>query len=182
MRVRFLPVVFLSCLMPLAAGAQDKDNPYKKVKVGDYVTYKMTTSFNGATFATDMKQTVTARTDKEVTLKTTSTIFGKDVPGQTTTIDLTKPYDVAAAAVAAKQKGKFEKTGEGKEKIKVNGKEYDCNWVSGKLAGEIKGLKIESDVKVWASREAPMSGVVKMEMKSKTGDVVMELSGSGNEK
>ena len=66
----FTAVVFL---MPLASQGGDKvDNPFKNAKVGDYASYKMTTSVMGKDIEVTMKQTVTAIDDKRrrVTLKT----------------------------------------------------------------------------------------------------------------
>ena len=54
--------------------------------------------------------------------------------------------------------------------------------ISGKVTGDAKGKKIESDVKVWMSKSVALSGMVKMELKSNIVNMQMELSGSGNEK
>ena len=70
MKVRLLAALVVAAL-PLAAAAADEENPYKKVKVGDFATYKMTTKFAGASFEGTMTQTVTAKDDKEVTFKMT---------------------------------------------------------------------------------------------------------------
>jgi hypothetical protein len=129
----------------------------------------------------EMKQTVSAKDNMEATVTTVILLMGKELKNETTKIDLTKPYDPVAATQGNKQ-GKFEKSGEGKEKIKAGGKEYDCTWVAGKVVAEVKGNKIESDMKVWISKSAPLSGMVKMEMKTKVADVTMELSDSGSAK
>ena len=179
-----LLVFAFAFLMPLASQGQDKiDNPFKNAKVGDYLAYKMTTTAKGKEFEMTVKQTVTEVNDKEVTLKTTSNFMGLELPGQTNKIDLTKPYDIAAMATQGNAKGgKFEKTGEGKEKIKVGEKTYDCSWISGKVTADVKGKQIESDIKVWQSKTVPLSGAVKMEAKSKLGDVKMELTEVGTAK
>jgi hypothetical protein len=183
MRIRLLAFALIVCLAPLAAPAQEKgDNPFKTAKVGDYVAYKMTTSVMGKDLAMDMKQTVSAKDDAEVTLKTAITFMGNALPAQTTKIDLTKPYDPATAAIQGNKQGKFEKTGEGKDKIKVGGKTYECTWLAGKVVADVKGQKIESDVKLWFTKSVPLSGLLKMEIKSNLANVQMELSDSGSAK
>lgn len=183
MRICLIAFTILAFLAPLATQGQEKmDNPYKTAKVGDYVAYKIITSLGGRNLEMAMKQTVTAKDDKEVTVKTTTKIMGNEVPTQTTKIDLTKPFDITSAVVQGKKSGQFEKTGEGKEKVKVGAKTYECTWISGKVVAEANGKKIESDVKVWMSKEVPMSGMVRMEMKSDLANVQMEISGSGSEK
>jgi len=181
--IRMLALAAVLLFAPVTLAQDAKDNPFKKAKVGDYLAYKMTTSVMGKDFDVTMKQTITAITEKEATLKSQASTMGFDLPAQETKIDLTKPYDPAAAVNQGKKgKAKFEKISEGKEKITVNGKSYDCNWISGKLSGEAKGLNIASEVKIWFSPAVPMSGLVKMEMKSNIANVKMELSESGSAK
>lgn len=184
MRTRWLCLVVIAFAAPLTASGGDKnDNPFKKAKVGDYLAYKMKTSVMGNNIEATMKQTVTAVSEKEASFKTVAVVNGMNFPaGPETKIDLTKPYDPTAAALQKNPNGKFEKSGEGKEKIKIGEKTYECNWLSGKLVAEAKGIKINSDVKVWFTKSVPMSGMVKMEMKSDLANVTMELTDSGNEK
>src|SRR5207253_10420095 len=142
-----------------------------------------TTSIGGNNIEAAMKQTITAVSEKEATFKIVAMVNGMTIPaGGDTKIDLTKPYDPASAAMQKNPKGKFEKTGEGKEKNKIGDKTYDCNWMSGKLVAEAMGIKLNSDVKVWFAKSVPMSGLVKMEMKSDLANVNMELTESGNAK
>ena len=184
MRTRWLCLVVIAFAAPLTASGGDKDdNPFKKAKVGDYLAYKMKTSIGGNNIEATMKQTVTTVSEKELSFKTIAMVNGMNIPaGPETKVDLTKPYDPASAALQKNPKGKFDKTGEGKEKIKVGDKTYECDWISGKLVAEAKGFKLNSDVKVWFTKSVPMSGLVKMEMKSDLANVTMELTESGNEK
>lgn len=183
MRIRLLAFVLVGCLVPLAAPAQEKEeNPLKKAKVGDFVAYKMTSMIGGKDVAVDMKQSVSAKDDMEVTLKTTVIFMGQELPAQSTKVDLTKPFDPAAAAIQGNKQGKFEKTGEGKEKLKIGGKTYECTWLAGKMVADVKGQKVESDVKLWFSKMVPLTGMIKMELKSNLANVTMELSDSGSAK
>ena len=183
MRTCLLALTVFAFLVPLVSLGQEKtENPYKTAKVGDYVTYKATTAFGGKDIEITMKQIVTAQDDKEVAVKITSIFMGQELPAQTTKIDLNKPFDITSAGLLAKNQGKFEKTGEGKEKIKVGDTTYECHWISGKVVADLKGKKIESDVKIWTSKSVPLSGMVKMETKATFANVKLELSGSGSEK
>jgi hypothetical protein len=183
MRARLLVFAVAVFLMPVVSQGQDKDdNPFKKAKVGDYLLFKMSTSVMGKDVEMTMKQTVTAMDEKEATVKATTSFMGLELPAQTTKVDLTKPYDPASAAAQGKGKGKFEKTGEGKEKIKVGDKTYDCTWLAGKVVADVKGKAFNSDIKVWFSPAVPLSGMVKMEMKSNLANVVMELTETGSKK
>jgi hypothetical protein len=183
MKLRLLLVVFAVSFTSQVGRVQESgDNPFRKAKVGDYVTYKMTTKIMDKAIDGTMKQLVTAKSDSEATIKTTATVLGMEASAQEEKIDLTKPYDPAKAALSGNEKGKFEKTGEGKEKIKLGDKTYDCTYLKGKVAAEAAGIKIDSEVKMWFSSAVPLGGLVKMEMKSNFANLTMEFSGSGQGK
>ena len=178
-----LSATLVVCLVPVTRAADD-DNPFKNAKVGDWVEYTMTTATGDFNIEGKIKMEVTARTDKEVTIKTTSTINGMEVPGRETKIDLTKPYDpFSTTGVPKGTDATVKKDGDGKEKIKVGGREYDTTWQKVKINGKASGLDFEADVKVWSARAAPLSGMVKMEMSTEISNMkvkmTMELSGSG---
>src|SRR4051812_29517515 len=80
------------CLAPVSRGA-DEENPFKKAKVGDWASYTMKTTAMGVNIDAEMKTIVTAKDDKEVTIKTSLILNKMDIPGQESKIDLTKPYD-----------------------------------------------------------------------------------------
>src|SRR5262245_46337730 len=96
MKVRLFAVVMALFIAPLVFAADD-ENPYKKTKVGDFATYKMTTKVAGQNVEGTVTQTVVAKDDKEVTLKSSGkvTAMGMDlpVPEKEEKIDLTKPFD-----------------------------------------------------------------------------------------
>jgi hypothetical protein len=184
------------CLVPLASRAQD-DNPFKNAKVGDYATYKLETKLPSFSFGGTLTQTVTAKNDKEATVKMTGTVnvgdMKKDVPVSEQRIDLTKPYDPtklnAPGGVPAGIGAKIEKDKEGKEKLKVAGKEYDCTWTTYKLKARPKDIDIEAELKVWMAKDIPL-GLARMEMKAEISaqggkqamNMTLELTETGNKK
>jgi uncharacterized protein DUF3108 len=183
MTVRLIAAVLAIGCAPLAARAQE-ENPYKNTKVGDYATYKMTMKVAGQTLSGTTTQTVTAKSDKEATLKTTASFefMGNkmEIPAQEQKIDLTKPFDptkVGAGGgfppgvdVKVEKKGK-----EMKEKVKVAGKEYDCTMTAYTLSGKAMGNEISADIKTWMSKDLPL-GLVKMEMAADAAAMKIEMS------
>lgn len=182
MRVRLFAAL-LAAALPLAARAADEENPYKKVKVGDFATYKVTTKAMGMTVEGTATRTVSAKDDKEVTIKMVIKAMGLELPTPDEKIDLTKPYDPTKAAVPPGAVVKMEKLKDGKEKIKAAGKEYDCQWETYKVTGKANGLDIKAEVKVWQSKEVPLQ-MVKLESNGDVGEAkietVMELSEVGS--
>src|SRR5437868_2611251 len=74
-------------------GFAEDENPYAKSKVGDWVAYKTTTNAGGVEQAMEMKQTVTKKTDEEVTVEMAMKVTGFDVPPQSMVIKLKEKYD-----------------------------------------------------------------------------------------
>jgi hypothetical protein len=168
----------LACLLTLAAApvaiAADEENPYKKVKVGDYATYKLTTKVAGMNLDGTLTQSVTAKSDKEVTIKVAGKVNGMDIPGQELKIDLTKPYDPTKAALPPGTEAKVEKLKDGSEKVKAGSKEYDCKWESYKVKAKSGGQEFEAEAKAWMSKEMPHL-LVKMEMTAEVMGMKVEM-------
>lgn len=174
---------------PLAARADD--HPYQNAKVGDFVTYSMSTKVAGFNLAGTITQVVTEKTDKEVTVKASGSIdfMGKEqkVPETTQKIDLTKPFDPTKTGgnVPGGADAKVEKVSEGKEKIKVGGKEYDCTWTTYNVTAKAMGQEFKTEMKTWMSKGVT-AGMVKMEMKGDVAgqkmEMTMELKETGNKK
>jgi hypothetical protein len=188
MTVRLLAAAFAICCAPLAARADDDDNPVKNAKVGDYATYKLSMKILGQSISGSSTQSVTAKTDKEATVKTTGSfdLGGQktDIAEQEEKIDLTKPFD--PTKIGNFPPGvmvKFEKLKEGKEKVKANGKEYDCTWTTYNLKGKANGQEFTGSVKAWTSKELPL-GMVKVELTADLAkmEMTMELAETGNKK
>jgi hypothetical protein len=175
-------------LVPALASAQEKkskdiENPYKNAKVGDWATYSMIATAMGQKQEGTVKVVVTAKDDKEVTLKTSGTVGGKEAPAMESKIDLTKPYDpLSTAGLPKGDDVKVEKLEEGKEKIKVGDKEYEANWMKLKVATKTMGVDFTAETKVWLVKEIPLGGMAKMEMKSQLFDMAMQLKETGSEK
>jgi hypothetical protein len=67
----------LLSIMILAA-----DNPLKNAKVGQFIEFNMTTETMGNKMEMKMKQTVVAKDDVSVTLRTETTAMGQKMPPQ----------------------------------------------------------------------------------------------------
>jgi hypothetical protein len=184
MSIRLL-VLAMVAVAPLAARAAEEENPYKKAKVGDYATYKMTTKIGNMTLEGTATQSVTAKDDKEATVKMVLKVNGMEIPAQEQKIDLTKPYDPTKTGLPPGADVKVEKLKDGKEKIKAGGKEYECKWESFKISGTAMGVEISGEVKVWQSKDMPLQ-VIKMESTAKVAgmdvDSTMELTEAGSKK
>ena len=190
MSIRPFASALAVCLASLAARAAD-ENPYKNVNVGDYATYKIDTKIAGVPVSGVMTRTVTAKSDKEATVKSATKLSFNGVDKELTVPDekiaLDKPYDPSnlgeAGGVAPGSESK--KLNEGKEKIKVAGKEYEAAWTTYKLKARTMGQDIDADLKVWMSKDIPM-GVARMELKAVIAKqeltLTMELTESGTKK
>jgi hypothetical protein len=164
--------VALLVLAPLSAGAGDEENPFRKAKVGDFATYKLTTTGLAASDGTATRL-VTAKDDKEVVLKTVVTAGGKAQPVPDERIDLTRPYNPLIVPVLAGTPVKLEKVKEGAEKVKAGGREYDARWTTYKVSGRLNGLDVSGEVKVWLSKDIPLA-LVKMHTTAVVGGKKLE--------
>jgi hypothetical protein len=188
MSVRLIVAALAICSAPLVTAGADNDdfNPYKSVKVGDFATYKLNVKVGQLNIQGSTTQSITAKSDKEATVKVVSSVNGMDVPAQTQTIDLTKPYDPSkVGGLPQGVEATVTKDKDGKEKVKVGGKEYDANWTTYNVKAKAGGSDIKADIKVWMSKDVTM-GVVKMEMSadiaSQKMEMTMELTETGNKK
>ncbi|HEX3147765.1 MAG TPA: hypothetical protein VHR66_06750 [Gemmataceae bacterium] len=167
------------------SGGED-ETPYKSAKVGDTATFKISTKVAGQNIDGTMTQTVTAKTDKEMTIKmaTKMTVMGMDLPTpeQESKIDLTKPFDpltgglMGANGGGAAAKPMVEKLKEGKEKIKLAGKDYEAAWTTYKVnlpAGA--GMNVDAEMKVWTSPKFAFH-TLKMEMTADIAGMKMEMT------
>jgi hypothetical protein len=173
---RLFSVVLILACVPVIARADEKENPYKSAKKGDWVSYKMSTKFGDFKSEGTMKQLVTNKDDKSVTVKISMHLMGADLPAHEQKIDPN------AAAALGGGKAKVEKLDSGKETVEIGGKKYECDWVKNKLTVDANGMKIETETKVWTSKSVPLGGLVKMESKLPQGSTSLELVETGGEK
>ncbi|MSR52265.1 MAG: hypothetical protein EXS09_03120 [Gemmataceae bacterium] len=169
--------------------AQQEENPYKKSKVGDYYTFKMTTKIAGIATEGELTQTVTTKDDKEAIIAISGKllVMGMDVmiPAKSEAIDLTKPYDPTKATGKLPEGTKVEvvKLKDGPEALTLGKTKYTTKWQTYKLKMSTMGMDFEADLKVWQTKDANVP-MVKMEMTSEVMgnkfEVIMELSETGN--
>jgi hypothetical protein len=174
-----LSATILACFIVAVHGAE-QENPWRTAKVGDWVSHKTTgTGFEGTS-----KMTITAKSDKEVTYKIegTFTAAGKTMvaPVQMQTVDLTKPYDAISAANMKANNVKIETVGEGKEKLKVGGKEYETTWKKLKATTIVNEMKMVSEYKMWFCKDVPVNGLVRMDIEAAGFTSTLEITGSGS--
>lgn len=181
MNFRLLGAALALTIVP-STWAADEENPYKKAKVGNFATYKVTTKVAGLNIEGTVTQTVTAKSDKEVTLKSSGKILAMGmevpVPEKETVIDLTKPFDPTQAngVPGAKDAPKAEKLKEGREKIKLAGKEYEAKWATYKVkAKSAAGLEFDAEMKIWLAAELPIP-TLKTEMNAEVMGGNMEMT------
>jgi hypothetical protein len=180
MKFRSLIAVLALAVVTCNARAADEENPYKNAKVGDYINYTVSTKLGGLTLPGTLTETVTKKDDKEVTVKITGTVeFGgqkMDVPAQTSTIDLTKPYDpLKTGNLPGGTEAKLEKLKDGKEEIKIGDKKYDCTWTTYKAKMKLMGQDLDGEIKAWTSKELP-TGMIKMVMTGEIAGQKLEIT------
>ncbi len=182
---RLLLALLVAAVAPFAVRAADEEHPYKNVKVGDFVTYKMTMKFAGMDIEGTMTQTVTAKSDKEVTVKASGKMGGMDIPESEQKVDLTKPFDPTKMASPPGTDAKMEKGKDGKEKIKVGDKSYEATWTAYKMTAKAMGQEMTGDIKVWTAKDVPF-GMAKLEstmtFAGNEMKMAMEMTESGSAK
>lgn len=176
-------MVALAMLLCVAAAAAD--NPYKTAKVGEWIEYAMTTQVMGQGMKMKTKQTVIARDEVSVTVKTESWMGSQQMPSSEQKILFEKPfepYNLDAKLTDAV----VTPMGTGSETLTVGGKTYPCQWSKVHIVAT-KPMPMDSITKVWTTKGIPMSGTVKMETdttmkmgeKSMATKMTMELTGFG---
>lgn len=163
------------------ARAED-DNPFKKANTGDWVEFDVESTAQNVKLTGKLKLTVTAKTEKEATLRTSIILEGQKEPAfsQDTKVPLDKPFDVlSASGLPGAADAKAEKLDQKMEKIKVAGKEMECTMTTIKLTAKVMGQDFESQVKVWTNKEIPLTSLAKMEVRSTLADMKMTYAGTG---
>ena len=129
----------------------------RDIKVGDYVTFKVTEGQR------------TKRCKLIVFDKDEKTVRVGMISGYTRgpwTIDVSKPFDISTAmhvngswsspSAGFRTQDGFQKTGEGKETLKIGDTSYDCTWIKGTVnTTTVIGGPFTSEVKIWIADNAP---------------------------
>src|SRR5262245_57629976 len=87
----------LALLSSAGADEKDKENPFKKAKVGEWVEYKTYTAVGDNKAEGTARVVLAAKNDKEALLRSVGKVGGKEVPAPDQKIDLSKPFDPFAA-------------------------------------------------------------------------------------
>jgi hypothetical protein len=172
----------------------DEENPFRNAKIGDWFEYQFVYEFDNhksppMSATGNVRITVTAKDDHEAIVemtgkmaRTAPVLDNEDLTPQTRKIDLSKPYDlISFPALPELNNAIVDTDGDGNEKVKVGDKEYDCSWQELKVTSSSGA--IAEDVKVWQSKDVPLSGIVKIQLQfeSRVEDAktTLELTGWG---
>lgn len=139
--------IILALALAVSLLALAGDHPWKNAKVGDWVKYESVTMGN----TTQMKWTVTAKTDKSLTYEVETTVAGQTFK-TSSTVDLTA--DLGPGGVAMPKDAPKPVVTD--DTVTVAGKSWKCRKVEMTLAN---GMKTVS----WSSSELPIGGLVKSE-------------------
>jgi hypothetical protein len=153
--------------------SHDADPPLKSAKVGDYVVYKMAGSATGS-----MRQEVVAVSEKEVTVKTVTTVNGITLPADTKAHPINSRPDPAAG----NKDVKIVDEKAGTETLKIGGKEYRCTTRAVTTVAKVAGMEVKSEAKVWISNDAPVFGMVKTVSTTLGTTTTVELAEAGRAK
>lgn len=142
----------------IMAAQAEEENILKKAQVGDWTLTVATTNVGGVKREMEIKDTVTARTEKVLTCEIVTKIAGKEMKN-TVNVDLTEKFDPLHVQPGSKVK----ELNKGKEKIAVAGKNYDTSWVEIEITTTRGNEEYAHTSKVWTAEGVPLGGVVKME-------------------
>lgn len=181
MRTLSLYFSALFCLLAANAMQAGEGNALKDAKVGDWVEHKFNVNTGGRAFEMTMKQTITAKDDASVTIKSEMKMEGKALPPSEFKVDLTKDFN----PTSPRGTGKYEIAEQGDEKLSVGGKDLKCHWMSinGTIEGQA-GVPTKFEGKIWICPDVPLGGLVKLDGKSQVTEggfheMKKELTGSG---
>lgn len=150
-------VIFIACSCVAVAGDAAK-NPYLTAKVGDWAKYRM--SGDGAKKVDRVLiKTVETVTEQEVGVKLEVEVDGKIVNSRVEKIRLDQPHSIRTPTKNAD----VTVNGTGHEKVKVAGKEFETTWTSETIVEFTGAWEMRQEIKIWASADAPLDGLVKTE-------------------
>jgi hypothetical protein len=174
-RMKLGIAVALLCLTVAGVRAED-ENPFKNAKVGDWVSYLMKVEMGDKVMKAEMKQTVTAKTDKDVTFDSVTTIDGQESKGAPTTVKLDQKFDPLQLPEGAKVK----EVATGDEKLTVAGKSFDAKWRQIEVTIKVGEQDTTTKAKVWTAATVPITTIVKLDTDGGEGKMSMELKDFGS--
>ena len=169
--------VILVGLCLLAGLRAEEDNPFKKAKVGDWVSYTMKVEMPGTVIEAEMKQIVTAKTEKEVTFESITTREGQESKSPSITVKLDQKFDPLQLPEGAKLK----EIAKGDEKITAGGKTFDTQWQQVEVTTKNGDQDVTTKAKIWLSATVPLTTIVKITTDGgDQGKLTMELKDFGS--
>ena len=122
-------IAMVICLVTAVLVQAEDKHPYASAKVGDWIEYKMSMKMGEITAGQTMKQTVTKKTETEVTVEMSMNVNGQEMKNSIV-IKLNEKYE------PFKQEDKDAKVkvlGSGSEKITIKDKTYDTTWTEAEV-------------------------------------------------
>lgn len=134
----------------------ETDNPYRKARVGDWATYKVTNHFGNSLYASEERRTITANNGRFVTIKVEN-IRDKEEPiVLELKIDITKPLTAVENLDFSPPGPGIKEIASGKESLQIAGRKMDVRWTTFQI-----GQTDDVERKMWFSEEVPLNGCVK---------------------
>ena len=182
--VALVPVALRAAPVPVGAKPVPEVHPLKDARVGDFATYNMTLRTKDQFIYGCMSQTITAKTDIEVTIETAMSI--NDNPSASSCskhkIDISKPFEPTAQLGAPEVGTKFAKVKTGTATLDLAGKEHDAVWTNYRVTRKNHIREYEQDLTIWRAKTVP-GFYVKVEVDCLDGMVATyELTESGRKK
>ena len=182
--VALASVALRAAPVPVGAKPVPEVHPLKDARVGDYATYNMTFRIKDQFIYGSMSQTITAKTDKDITIETALSINGTPTSSSCSKhkIDFAKPFEPMGQHSAPEVGTRFAKGKTGTEKLDLAGKEYEADWASYRVTRKNHIREYEQALTIWRSKTLP-GFYFKLEVNCLDGQVATyELTESGRKK
>ena len=187
MRMRLLAgLLAIFGTLPMLSAEDKPDHPLKTAKLGEWVEYKLTAQ--GLPQALTIRHTVSDKTDTALTVRIDISMGSAKQPTKVKTFSLTEPYDPLRMLQdeVGPFRGEIKMGNTGAETLKLNNKQYTTKWSEAVMTGEVMGKTVITKLKVWQSKEVPLSGMVRMDLKMDNmgalSEINMDLVGTGIDK
>ena len=157
-----------------SAYSAEESNALKDARKGDWITFQVTATGKEKTVSIIVTYTVIEKDEKNVSLKTEQKL-GDQVKASEKKISLDQPFDLLSGKEGADPRVKI--VAEGKELVKLGGKEYACRWIKKEADFDLKttvnigGKKDTSTIhntiesQDWIAPNVAFGGVVKRKVK-----------------